>query len=77
MLAKYLHRLSRNFEESVLTFSPSVFIAEGSLCFLSQFLKSIVSFIMDQIREASLVLFFYQTFAVVSLSKVFNMGLFV
>ena len=56
MLAKYLHKLSRNFEEPVLTFSPSIFIAESSF-FLSQFLKSIISFIMDQFREASLVLY--------------------
>ena len=73
ILAKYCHRFSRNFEETVLTFSPSTFLAEGSF-FLSQFLKSIISFIMDQIREAFLVLFFYQIFVVVSLCKVSNMG---
>ena len=49
MLAKYAHKLSANFNVSVLTLLSSILIAEGNIVFLAEFLLPIIPSIMDQI----------------------------
>ena len=51
MFAKYSHKFSRNLGESVLTRSPSITIECGNLDLFEEFLKSMISLIVDYVFE--------------------------
>ena len=56
MFAKYSHNFSRNLGESVLTRSPSITIECGNLDLFEEFLKSMISLIVDHVFEELLQL---------------------
>ena len=57
MFAKYSQTMSKNSFESVFAFSSLIIIVEGNLALFVKFLKSIMSLIMDQVRDEFLLFF--------------------
>ena len=51
MFAKYSHNFSRNLGESVLILLPSITIECGNLDLFEEFLKSMISLIVDHVFE--------------------------